>query len=78
MNVYVVTYEDGTQSRYFLNGAYGVFSTWEKAQYAVFEYIAHEKDTLLNTDAEPMTMMLFFTKQGTWKIEQIEIDSTGL
>lgn len=36
MHVYVVTYEDGAQSRYFLNGVYGVFSTWEKSAVCSF------------------------------------------
>jgi len=75
MHVYVVTYEDGAQSRYFLNSVYGVFSTWEKAQYAVFEYITKWEDTLFDTDTEPTTM-LFFTKQGSWKIEHAKVDNT--
>ena len=78
MYVYVVTYTDDNQSHSFLNGIYGVFSTKEKAQYAVFDYIIKWKDTLLDTNNSESTTMLFITAQGRWEIEQIKLNDTSM
>lgn len=77
MKCYVLSWNSGATIPSALDGVYGVFSTIEKAQYAVFEYIAAWNDTLLDTDTD-ITMQLFFTAQGTWEIERYQMDDAGL
>ena len=77
MKVYVVSWNGGPSMLTCLDGVYCVFDTLEKAQRTIFDYITEWEDTLLDIDLEPTTQ-LYFTAQGTWKIEQLEMNDTGL
>ena len=76
MNVYVLTWQDGNPKNQIINGVYGIFSTLEKAMKCACEHVTKEEDFIFDTDYSD-TMFHYFTKNGTWTIEQLELDSTG-
>lgn len=60
-----------------LDGVYCVCDTLEKAQRAISSYITEWNDALLDFDLD-ITKRLYFTKKGTWKIEYLTMNDTGL
>lgn len=77
MKVYVVSWNGGPSMMNCLDGVYCVCDTLEKAQRAVFNYITEWNDTLLDVDLD-VTEQLYFTAKGTWKIEHLIMNDTGL
>ena len=77
MKVYVVSWNGGPSVLTSLDGVYCVCDTWEEAQYAIFNYITEWNDTLLDVDLDT-TEQLYFTVKGTWKIERLTMNDTGL
>ena len=77
MKIYVVSWNGGPSMLSVLDGVYCVCDTLEKAQHAIFSYITGWKDTLLDVDID-ITEQLYFTAKGTWKIERLTMNDTGL
>ena len=77
MKVYVVSWNGGSSMLPCLDGVYCVCDTLEKAQHAIFDYITEWEDTLLDVDHE-IVSQLYFTIKGTWKIERLTMNDTGL
>ena len=77
MKVYVVNWNGGPTMTECLNSTYCVCDSLEKAQQAVFSYITEWKDTLLETDLN-LTSQSYYTAKGTWTIERMELNDTGL
>ena len=77
MKVYVVSWNGGPTMLTCLDGVYCVCDTLEKAQWAVSNYITEWNDALLDFDFG-ITERLYFTAKGTWKIEFLTMNDTGL
>ena len=77
MKVYVVSWTGGPTMSNCLDGTYCVCDSWDKAQHAVFAYMQEWEDTLFDVDLD-LTKQLFFTSKGTWCIEQLTMNDTGL
>jgi len=77
MKVYVVSWSGGPSMLTSLDGVYCVCDTLEKAQRAISNYITEWDDALLDFDID-ITKRLYFTTKGTWKLECLIMNDTGL
>ena len=77
MKVYVVSWTGGPSMLTSLDGVYCVCDTLEKAQNAISDYITEWNDALLDFDIA-IAERLYFTVKGTWKIERLTMNDTGL
>ena len=77
MKVYAVSWTEGIRGNIWFNGVYGVFSTIDKAIKAIEEYTSAWNDNILDFDNDTVTWH-YFTSQGTWSIDTIELDDVGL
>lgn len=72
MKVYVVSFVGGSYGRY--EGVYSVFNSWEKAVIAIENYCKHNNEYIGDYDNDDITTWHFFTTQGTYIIERMELN----
>lgn len=76
MRKYVVTLEACNVGD-IVCGLWGVFSSYDKAEHAVFHFMQNYDEILYDWDYSGGTVWLFFTNKSTWRIESLIEDDEG-
>lgn len=72
MKVYVVSFVGDSYVRY--EGVYSVFDSLERATIAIGNYCEHNNEYICDYDNNDITTWHFFTTQGTYIIERMELN----